>query len=77
MMLCHESKKTLQDPAFAGNSDALQLRLECWVDVMRRSSEDEVRNELARAYEWFPDLDPDEFINEEEAEAYNEYLKGQ
>jgi alpha-L-fucosidase len=75
MMLCHQSKLAFQDPSIGGDSDGLQLRLECWVDVMRRSSEEEVRNELAKTQEWFPDLNPDEYINEEEAAAYADYLR--
>ena len=76
-MLCHQSKLAFQDPTIHGDMDNLQLRLEVFVDVMRRSSEDEVRNELAKTLEWFPELDPDEFINEDEAQAYSDYLKEQ
>jgi hypothetical protein len=73
-LLCHGYKQAMQDPTVAGNEDSVQIRLECLVDVLRRSSEDEARNELAKVLEWFPELNPDDFINEEEAAAYAEYL---
>ena len=74
-MLCHQSKLAVSDPTIGGNNDALQIRLECFVDLMTRMSEHEVRNELAKVQEHFVELDPDEFMNAEEAEAYNDYLK--
>jgi hypothetical protein len=73
-MLCYQSKQAFQDPTIHGDMDNLQLRLECFVDVMRRSSEQEAMNELSKVQEFFVDLDPNEFINEEEAAAYAEYL---
>jgi alpha-L-fucosidase len=76
-MLCYQSKLALQDPAIHGDMDNLQLRLEVFVDVMRRSSEDEVRNELAKTLEWFPELNPDEVSSDDEKQAYIDYLKGQ
>jgi hypothetical protein len=76
-MLCYQAKQALQDPAVAGNEDSLQIRLECFVDVMIRSSEREVLNEVAKVQEFFIAMDPDEFTSEEEAEAFMKYLKGQ
>jgi hypothetical protein len=76
-LICHAYKKAMEDPTIAGNEDNVQIRLECLVDVLRRSSEDEVRNELAKVMEWFPELDPDEVSSEDERQAYIDYLKGQ
>ena len=76
-MLCYQSKKAFEDPSIGGNTDALQIRLECFVDVMRMATEYDARNELAKVQEHFVELDPDEFINEDEAQAYSDYLKGQ
>jgi alpha-L-fucosidase len=64
----------MEDPSIAGNDDNLQVRLECVVDVLRRSTEAEVRNHLARVQEYFVNLNPDKYVNEEEAAAYAEYL---
>jgi alpha-L-fucosidase len=74
-LLCYAYKQAMNDPTVAGNEDNAQIRLECLVDVLRRSSEDEARNELAKVLEWFPELDPDEVSFDDEKQAYIDYLK--
>lgn len=74
MLLIHAYKTAFSDPTCGRSSRALEARLEAFTRAIKAMPEGEVRNELARALEWFPGVNPDEFISEEEANAYYEYL---
>lgn len=77
MMLIHAYKKAFTDPTCGRTSSALETRLEAFTRAIKAMSEGDVRNELSRALEWFPGVTPDEFISDDEANAYYEYLNNE
>ena len=54
-LLVFAYKKDCKEPVNAGDDDKVQLYLENYTDVVVRMNKSELKNEIARVSEWFPD----------------------
>jgi hypothetical protein len=57
----------MSDPTIAGNNDSLQVYLENYTDIVVRMTEHDLKNEIAKVSEWFPDgMDLSDLVEDEE-----------
>lgn len=47
--------RLITDPTVAGNDDNLQIQLECLTDYLIRATDEQIKDEVAKAQEFFPD----------------------
>ena len=68
-LLVYAYKRVTSDPTVGGSFDAQQTYLENYTDIVCRMTEHDLKNEIAKVSEWFPDgFDLSDLAEDEEDE---------